>query len=326
LNSIPSFISANGPVREARFIRNANGSPDGGVAALFTIRGRSDATGCNITQPDFEKAVANHNISFRIPTPVFGAGLMEAIPDYAILANKTASAGQKSQSGISGHENRSGNDGTITRFGWKAQNKSLLIFAGEAYNVEQGVTNDVFMHERDTTEGCRYNAGPEDHIDVNEVSLTAGTGDVVLFTLFMRFLAPPERGQANSSVTNGAALFTSTGCALCHTPSLDTGENTTEALNNKTANLYSDLLVHNMGSELSDGITQGGAGPDEFRTAPLWGLGQRLFFLHDGRATDLVVAIKAHSSNGSEANTVVGKFNALTTSQKQEILNFLRSL
>jgi CxxC motif-containing protein (DUF1111 family) len=89
---------------------------------------------------------------------------------------------------------------------------------------------------------------------------------------------------------------------------------------------YSDFAIHNMGWGLSDGVTQGAAGPTEFRTAPLWGAGQRLFFLHDGRTSDLMVAIQAHDSRGSEASGVVRRFNSLSRSQKQDILNFLRSL
>jgi CxxC motif-containing protein (DUF1111 family) len=91
-------------------------------------------------------------------------------------------------------------------------------------------------------------------------------------------------------------------------------------------NLYSDLMVHHMGQGLADGITQGAAGPDEFRTAPLWGLGERVFFLHDGRTRDLVAAIQAHDSQGSEANTVIQRFNSLSVGQQQDVLNFLRSL
>jgi len=98
------------------------------------------------------------------------------------------------------------------------------------------------------------------------------------------------------------------------------------ALSNKDVDLFSDLLVHDMGSGLADGISQGSAGPDEFRTAPLWGIGQRIFFLHDGRTTDLLEAIRAHASAGSEANAVINNFNALGASQKQDVLNFLRSL
>src|SRR5260370_26875 len=162
-NSVPWYITQNGPVREARFKRSANGVSDGEVHDVFVITGRTDAPGCNIAQPDFLPAGnpltgqgGNPNIIFRIPTPVFGAGLIEAIPDSAILANMQANAAEKSAMGIRGHVNahlsgnvnRSGNDGTITRFGWKAQNKSLLMFASEAYNVEMGITNRLFPQER----------------------------------------------------------------------------------------------------------------------------------------------------------------------------------
>jgi CxxC motif-containing protein (DUF1111 family) len=145
-------------------------------------------------------------------------------------------------------------------------------------------------------------------------------------------LAPPTPVPDTLSIAKGRALFSDIGCALCHTPSLHTGKSATEALRDKTANLYSDLLLHHMGPGLADGIIQGSAGPDEFRTAPLWGLGQRIFFLHDGRTKDLLDAIRAHASHGdkqlppSEANKVVAKFKALKESEKQEILNFLRGL
>jgi len=98
------------------------------------------------------------------------------------------------------------------------------------------------------------------------------------------------------------------------------------ALSNQPVNLFSDLLVHHIGKGLADGITQGGAGPDEFRTAPLWGVGRRIFFLHDGRTNNLVEAISAHKSPGSEANKVIERFNRLSTPEKQDLINFLRSL
>jgi CxxC motif-containing protein (DUF1111 family) len=98
------------------------------------------------------------------------------------------------------------------------------------------------------------------------------------------------------------------------------------ALSNQPVHLYSDLLVHHMGRSLADGITQGFAGPDEFRTAPLWGIGQRVFFLHDGRTTDLLAAIKTHSSPHSEANQVVRRFRRLKASEQQDVINFLRGL
>lgn len=328
-NTVPAFITLTGPVREVRFVKNPSGAPDGGVHDLFTISGRADAVGCYMTQPDFDTAVSQGNAVFRIPTPIFGGGLIEAIDDAAILSNMAANANRKAALGISGHENRNGNDGSLTRFGWKAQNKSLEVFAGEAYNVEQGVTNDLFPNERDYTSGCLYNAGPEDHVDANggrPNRPSPAVSDLINFVFFMRFLAPPPRGQITSSVTNGESLFSSVGCALCHTPSMQTSSSVTAALSSTTANLYSDLIVHNMGAGLQDGISQGFATGAEFRTAPLWGLGQRLFFLHDGRATDLRTAIAAHSSAGSEANAVIANYNALSFRQKQDLLNFLRSL
>jgi hypothetical protein len=197
-NTIPSFITLGGPVREARFKfadPPTNTIPDGGVHDLYTITGRIDAPGCNIAQPDFVMALSQNNVIFRIPTPTFGAGLIESIPDYAIIANKGANAVSKTTFGISGHENREGNAGTITRFGWKAQNKSLVIFSAEAYNVEQGVTNELFPQERDETPGCRYNATAEDHTNYEETQPQQISSDAVNFANFMLFLAPPRAGQ-----------------------------------------------------------------------------------------------------------------------------------
>jgi CxxC motif-containing protein (DUF1111 family) len=354
-NTIPWFITATGPVREARFRRNPNGTTDGGVHALFVITGRSDAPGCNIAQPGFLPAGdpvtgqgGNSNLAFRIPTPVFGAGLIEAIPDSVILANMNANPSEKSALGISGHANAilsgtanlSANDGTITRFGWKAQNKSLLMFAGEAYNVEMGISNQLFPQERDETPGCLYFASPNDTSNFttpppnNPSSNPAVLSDIEAFANFMRMLAPPTPAPATPFTENGRATFAKIGCVHCHTPSLTTGKMIASgsstvpsaALSNQTANLYSDLLVHHMGKNLADGITQGSAGPDEFRTAPLWGVGQRAFFLHDGRAKNLVDAIRAHKSEGSEANKVIEHFDKLHTEEQQAIIDFLRSL
>ncbi|MFZ0634631.1 MAG: di-heme oxidoredictase family protein [Candidatus Acidiferrales bacterium] len=353
-NTIPSFISADGPVREVRFplMLNSNGTlsstPDGGVHDVFTIAGRSDATNvpgvsgqlqtCTMAQPDFSAMAQLSNIVFRIPTSVFGAGLIENIADATIRANMATNTQLKRQLSITGHPNVSGNDGTIMRFGWKAQNKSLEMFAGEAYNVEIGVTNELFPDERSNAPAsCMFNATPEDETNF------ASTGDqipsdLVAFSDFMRFLAPPAPSMqgipgnpSKSSIQNGQALFSQVHCDLCHTPSMVTStSNFTAALNNQTASLYSDLLVHHMGSGLADNISQGSAGPDEFRTAPLWGVGQRIFFLHDGRATPgnggLLQAIQQHSSSGSEANGVISLFNSLSEEQQQDLLNFLRSL
>jgi CxxC motif-containing protein (DUF1111 family) len=258
-----------------------------------------------------------------------------------------ADAAQKGQTGVRGHANSvlggntnlSANDGTITRFGWKAQNKSLLMFAGEAYNVEMGISNQLFPQERDETPGCDGGyPTPNDTDNFYPASATQPTtsvlSDIEAFANFMRMLAPPVPAPSTPSTIRGLAQFSAVGCALCHTPSFTTGNaiatgatlSPSEAMSGKPVNLFSDLLVHHMGQGLADGITQGAAGPDEFRTAPLWGLGQRVYFLHDGRTNNLLVAIQAHSSAGSEANVVIQQFNNLTVGQQQDLLNFLRSL
>ena len=326
-NTIPPFITSDGPIREVRFKRNADGTPDGGVHDLFVITGRTDAPpGCSMQQTNFAAQVSRGNVVFRIPTPTFGNGLIEGIPDAAIMANRSANSALKSQFGISGHENRTGNDGSITRFGWKGQNKSLLIFSGEAYHVEQGVTTEMFPNARETDPACEANRHPEDSTNFDN----GETGDVTEFAMFMRLLAAPAAVNSygnitTASINRGSDLFDQTGCVLCHTRSFTTGPSPVDALSNKPVRLFSDLLVHNMGV-LADGVSQGNAGADEFRTAPLWGLGQRIFFLHDGRTSDLVQAIRAHSSQGSEGNRSVDRFNSLSEFQKQDLLNFLRSL
>jgi len=147
----------------------------------------------------------------------------------------------------------------------------------------------------------------------------------------MRFLPPPKPSPnfpgGAASITKGLTLFGAVGCIHCHTPALRTVPSTVvAALADQPVNLYSDLLLHDMGVGLADGVSQGQAGPREFRSAPLWGLGQRLFFLHDGRTSDLRVAIEQHRSSGSEANTVVLHFDQLAEPDKQHLLNFLRSL
>lgn len=327
-NRIPPFVTANGPVREARFIRNPDGSPDGGVHDLFVITGRVDAPGCGIQQPDFGAAIRQDNVIFRVPTPVFGAGLVEAITDTSILKN--AANPHKSMFGISGQPNRSGNDGTITRFGWKAQNKSLLMFAGEAYNVEQGVTNELFPNERDETPSCMFNALPEDttNFTTTDANLASGlSSDLVNFAAFARFSAPPIPAAATPQSATGQQLFNQIGCNLCHTPSISTGSTVASTgKSNVPVNAFSDFLVHDMGWNLADHVSQGIASGSQFRTAPLWGVGQRIFFLHDGRTQDLVDAIEQHRSQGSEANQVINNFNQLPTNQQNAVLAFLRSL
>jgi CxxC motif-containing protein (DUF1111 family) len=328
-NVMPSFIKRDGPIREARFKFNPDGSRDGGVHNLFVIAGHADAPGCDIRQEDFEKQIRNNNIIFRIPSPTFGAGLIEQIKDSAILANLANNSSKKRDLGISGRVNRNGNDGTITRFGWKAQNKSLQIFSGEAYNVEMGITNESFQQEREEDPNCQFAGVPND-VTENVETLNA----VDNFSNFQRFLAPPKPSPDTpggaTSIGRGKQQFSNVGCALCHTPTLKTPGGpfgtTVGALRNQDVNLYSDLALHNMGRGLADDIIQGLAQGNEFRTAPLWGLGKRIFFLHDGRTTDLIEAIQEHRSDGSEANRAVDNYNRLDEKDQQDLLNFLRSL
>jgi CxxC motif-containing protein (DUF1111 family) len=331
-NVMPWFITRDGPIREARFQYYANGSRDGGVRNLFVITGHPDAGHCNIKQEDFGTSDDHSNVVFRIPTPLFGAGLIEQILDSTLLANQNADSSRKHALGISGRPNRNGNDGTITRFGWKAQNKSLAIFSAEAYNVEMGITNEGFQQERDETASCQYAPVPNDVTpSVRQI------GAIENFANFQRFLAPPMPSRRTpggaASIHRGRQKFSDIGCNLCHTPELQTRSYTmVAALGDQNVKLFSDLLLHHMGPGLADDVMQGIADPDEFRTAPLWGLGQRIFFLHDGRTTDLIEAIQAHKSEGnarfgpSEANRVIKNFDELSEEDKQALLDFLRSL
>ena len=329
-NVVPSFITADGPVREARFIHSTTtpGVADGGVHDLFTIQGRSDAPDCIVAQPDFATQLAQGNVVFRTPTSVFGLGLVAMTSDSTLIANLAANATRKQALGIGGSFNTSGNDSSITRFGWKAQNKSLLMFAGEAYNVEQGVTNELFPNERNLTPSCAFNATPEDYTNDTNLAASAGvtSSDITEFAAFAMLTAPPTPTTASASELRGQLLFTSVGCAACHSVTLTTSQSPFTGMSNVAYHPYSDFALHHMGANLADGITQGQAGPDQFRTAPLWGVGQKLFFLHDGRTADLLQAIVEHASPASEADQVIGNFRALNPGQKQDLLNFLRSL
>jgi hypothetical protein len=218
--TVPLFLTLDGPVRVPRLIRKPDGTPDGSVHDIYTIAGRSDAPGCVLPPPNFAQEIASNNIVFRIPTPTFGGGLIEAVPDAMLVANLDSTFRQRQSLGIGGRFNRAANDGTIARLGWKAQNKSLLLFAAESYNVEEGVTNDVFPDERDHTPGCLFNPLPE---DTTRLQLPPGVtyapsgfaSDVVNFAAFMRLLAPPTPVALTESAQNGSAVFNSVGCALC---------------------------------------------------------------------------------------------------------------
>jgi di-heme oxidoreductase (putative peroxidase) len=348
-NVVPSFEEQFGPIREVRFKYNPDGTRDGSVHQLWVVTGMDPGADptiphCRIVQPDFAAELARGNLAFRIPIQMYGMGLIDAIQDREILARHDATAAQRKRLGIAGHPNRSGNDNTVMRFGWKAQNKSISMFAGEAYNVEMGITNELFPTPTEEDSDC---SGPEkpalsdvtrtDEDDEHNEAFTNPLhilADWMQFTLLMRFMdAPQPDPNPSFSARRGRDIFASIGCALCHTPQMQTAPTTSSAvLEDRPVNLFSDLLVHHMGAGLADDIVQGSAGPDEFRSAPLWGVGQRLFFLHDGRTSDLVAAIEAHRSPAtkkfpaSEANAVIDNFDRLLGPDRQAVIDFLRSL
>src|SRR5208282_5446538 len=311
-SATPYFITANGPTREARFpfFFNNNGmpntnAPNGGVEDLFTVTGRSDADHCVLQQPPFDEAGATNNIIFRIPTPVFGAGLIENLDDSTLLDNQASNL--NNNFGVDGTFNHNGNDGTISRFGWKAQNKSLELFSGEAYNVEMGISNEIFTQDRPLPEEDQNGTGlPADCLnlsgagypeDTTNFSATTGAdqfatnasipSDVVQFAMFMRLLAPPPTGGvvlngspvSATSIKRGEALFKSVGCATCHNSAIKSTQpsSLTASLSKQPVDAFSDVGIHHMGTGLADNVSQGGAGGDQFRSAPLWGLGQRIF-------------------------------------------------
>ena len=331
-NSMPFFETSSGPPLTARFpFQSDLITPDGNVHQLFVITGRTDAGNCGIAQPDFVTAAAQGNLSFRQPSPTFGVGLVELLLDSDILANMNANKTRKQALGISGHPNIA-EDGSIARLGWKAQDRSALIMAFEQFNVEMGVTSEDLPNELDETPGCVLNPVPEDHTNFSAKTLPTFPGDSERLAIFMRSLDRPTPAAPNPSTRNGQIQFNNIGCVLCHTQSFTTPLTSVRALSNIKANLFSDLLVHHMGPCLADNIVQGIAKGDEFRTAPLWGSGKRIFFLHDGRTTDIVQAVENHFCTGnsqypdSEANAVINSFNALSPKNQQDLINFLRSL
>jgi CxxC motif-containing protein (DUF1111 family) len=277
-----------------------------------------------ITPKYLEKVPREANVvTDRITTPLFGAGLVEAIPDSAILANATASKpdGVKGRAALMSDvitgEKRVG------RFGWKSQHATLNAFSADAYLNEMGVTNAVFPHENAPngnstllTEADKF-SDPED-----KSSITSPKADFILTADYMRLLAPVPRAPTNSSIIKGETIFKEVGCAVCHIPSMKTGISPITALSNRTVDLYSDLLLHNMGS-LGDGITQGTANGTEMRTAPLWGLRLRDALLHDGRASTVELAVLAHAG---EAQVARDRFNKLTADRKKSLIDFLNSL
>ncbi len=257
-------------------------------------------------------------VAHRRTIPLFGLGLVDAVPDsqfQQIAANEsTASPGTAGRpnmvtSVVSGAT-------VVGKFGWKAQTASLFEFAGDAALNEMGITNPLFPNENCPQGNCAALAcdpvpDPEDNGQ-----------DINGFADFMTFLAPAPPLPVRPDTALGAQLFSSTGCANCHLPDLQTGPNPVAALNQVVFHPYSDFLLHDMGS-LGDGIGQGQATGQEMRTAPLWGMRAVTRFLHDGRAANIRQAIAAHDGQGANARDT---FSQLSRTNQAVLLRFVKRL
>ncbi|MEO2167388.1 MAG: di-heme oxidoredictase family protein, partial [bacterium] len=269
--------------------------------ALLQTRGLR-STDCSLSG----EAVPRHARARRRRAPaLFGAGLIDAIPDAAILAGEDPN--DSNGDGISGRAAQL--PGAVGRFGWKAQESSLKTFVARALVEELGITNALRpAEERPTGAEVRCDSVPDPEDDGRRVAE---------LTTFLRYLAPLPPGASDPQTERGREVFNRTGCANCHRRSL------ADPVDSTSAQIYSDLLLHSMGSRLADGIEQGDARGDEFRTPPLWGLRHRPAFLHDGRAPTLGAAIAQH---GGEARASREAWLTLPSSKRADLEAFLNSL
>ncbi len=312
-------VGGSSPVKVVRFGRVVNGVFDpledlgGSLLQRFAI------------DPALQEVIpAEANVvAERLSTPLFGAGLIEAIPDAAIRGG----ASQRKPDGVQGRAALIVDPATgaqrVGRFGWKAQHASVLGFAADAYLNDMGITNRVFPYENAPN---AINALLEAHgvppAIEDQVDPATGRSDIDVAADFIRLLAPPARLAGTASSRNGEGLFAQIGCAVCHTPVMQTGASPIAALSNRSIELYSDLLLHDMGS-LGDGVAQGAAGTREMKTAPLWGLRARSPFLHDGRALTLDAAIRAHDGEAARAKS---RYVALPDPLQRQLRDFLGTL
>lgn len=250
-------------------------------------------------------------VSERQPPSLFGLGMVAAIPDETLLA---LAAAQQAGGEVAGRVNRA--DGAVGRFGSKAQFSTLDAFVADALRNELGLTNPILPDEKPSARS----AGPDCDL---RPDLEDDGSAVAMLADFVAMTAPPPRGPTGPAERRGEAIFHEVGCASCHTPSLRTGPSPIAALADQDVPLYADLLIHDMGEYLADGVRQGEAGGTEWRTAPLWGLSRRLWFLHDGRATDLRTALELHNGEAKDSRDRLFKRKR---DDLQDVLTFLRSL
>ena len=262
------------------------------------------------SEPIPEAATA---VGRRATPPIFGFGLLDAVPDSEILAY--ADPEDTDHDGISGRPNRFF-DGRLGRFGRKALVPTLFEFNEGAFSAEQGVTTPAVPTE-ETVAGTPVPAGTDPAPDP-EIS----THQVELASAFVQLLAPPAPLMFSREAKQGREVFSRIGCARCHLPTLTTGDSPIAALRHKRVDAYTDLLLHDMGPELGD-ICLALATPSEFRTEPLMGLHLKKNFLHDGRATEVEQAVDLH---GGEAAKVRDVFRSLAPGERAALLAFLKAL
>jgi CxxC motif-containing protein (DUF1111 family) len=263
-------------------------------------------------------------VARRAPIPLFGAGLVEAIPDDLLLALEDPL--DRNRDGISGRAaivvDVATRERRVGRFGWKAQHATLLAFSGDAYRNEMGITNDLFPQESAfgvtaaQMQRCDPRPDPEDVRD----PLTRRRG-IDNFEAFMKFLAPTARGSVDEIVRDGERVFRAIGCTTCHVPALVTGPNANPLFNRQNVPLFSDLLLHDVGT--GDGIQQASAMAEEIRTPALWGLRLRRPLMHDGSAATIDAAIGQHRN---EAELARRGFDQLSAEDRRRLLAFLHSL
>jgi CxxC motif-containing protein (DUF1111 family) len=250
----------------------------------------------------------------RQPAPLFGLGLIQAIPEATILAR--ADPTDANGDGLAGRPNTQ--NGILGRFGWKASVATIYDFVGLALLSEIGITNSLYPNELSPQgqlipPGCKTTPDVEDADGARLNNITA----------FLTFMGPPPRGPVTDVTRRGENLFIKIGCATCHTPVMKTGPSSNPALNQVDVPLYSDLLTHYVGAVLDDRVAEGDVGGGRWRTPPLWGLRLRKFYLHDGRTSDLVETISLHSG---EAHAAREAFVGLSRTQQADLIAFLQSL
>lgn len=259
-------------------------------------------------------------VARRRTIPLFGLGLVDAVPDdtFLMIAHDESQNHAQTAGRVSLAIDPQTGDQRVGKFGWKAQDPTLVAFVADANTNELGVTNPLFPDENCPQGDCDLLSANPARTDPNNTTLSV----VEQQAMFVALLAPPPRGTVGANEKAGAALFSQIGCADCHRPTLQTGGSTITALNHATFAPYSDFLLHDMGS-LADGIAQGDAGMHEMRTAPLWGLRFQPSLLHDGRVVTPTQAILAHDGQGKPARV---RYSALSTVQQNELIAFLNSL